>query len=242
MTIVVKDVHFDYGKVAVLKSVSCTLETGFNVLLGPNGAGKSTLFSLLTGLSPIQKGEIGYGQLSLNHNRPKVLSQLGAVFQQSTLDLDLTVKQNLIYHASLHGLHIDSALKNIKDMLCDLQISERLNDRVRTLNGGHRRRLEIVRAMMHKPHYLLLDEPTVGLDNESRNLILSHIRNLATQHGLCVLWMTHLMDEVSLEDSLIVLNRGHVKAKGRAQTLCETHGVRDVHQLYRKLTDCVGLA
>lgn len=237
MTLTVSDLNYDYGRQPVLKHVNLSLLSGFNLLLGPNGAGKSTLFSLLTGLYISQKGQIAYGGLDLIEHPRAVRALLGVVFQQSTLDLDLTVKQNLIYHASLHGLSASQALENIGDILADLKLSQRLNDRVRTLNGGHRRRLEIARALMHQPKYLLLDEPTVGLDNESRQLIISHIRKLAHARGICVVWTTHLMDEVSDMDNLIVLNRGEVKAQGISEQLCRHHGVEHVYQLYHILTD-----
>lgn len=207
------------------------------MLLGPNGAGKSTLFSLLTGLYVSKQGDIAYGDLSLTKQPRAVRALLGVVFQQSTLDLDLTVKQNLLYHASLHGLSAKQALANIDDILTDLKLSQRLSDRVRTLNGGHRRRLEIARALMHQPKYLLLDEPTVGLDNESRQLIIGHIRKLAQARGICVVWTTHLMDEVCEQDNLIVLNRGEVKAQGICAELCCTHKAEQVYQLYHILTD-----
>lgn len=239
MTITVKDLSYDYGRQPVIDNLSLVIQPGFNVLLGPNGAGKSTLFSLLTGLYQTLQGEVGYGQLSLQQHRRKVLSQLGIVFQQSTLDIDLTVKQNLIYHACLHGLSFSTALKNIEHILDALQLSSRLNDKVRTLNGGHRRRLEIARAMMHKPNYLLLDEPTVGLDNESRSLIVGYIRQQCKQQRLCVLWTTHLMDEVESSDLLIILSKGQVKAEGPTEQLCREFQADDVYQLYRQLTESV---
>lgn len=237
MTLSITDLSYDYGRQPVLKQVTLKLEPGFNVLLGPNGAGKSTLFSLLTGLYVSKQGEIAYGDLDLSEHPRAVRSVLGVVFQQSTLDLDLTVKQNLFYHASLHGLSAKQALANIDDILHDLKLSQRLNDRVRTLNGGHRRRLEIARALMHQPKYLLLDEPTVGLDNESRQLIIHHIRTLAEARDICVVWTTHLMDEVSDQDNLIVLNRGKVKVQGICAGLCQAQGAEHVYQLYHMLTD-----
>lgn len=239
MTLAVTDLSYDYGRQPVLKQVTLKLGADFNVLLGPNGAGKSTLFSLLTGLYVSKQGEIAYGDLDLSEHPRAVRALLGVVFQQSTLDLDLTVKQNLLYHACLHGLSASQALANIEDILSELKLSPRLHDRVRTLNGGHRRRLEIARALMHQPKYLLLDEPTVGLDNESRQLIISHIRKLAQARRICVVWTTHLMDEVSDEDNLIVLNRGEVNAQGNCAELCRTHKAEQVHQLYRILTDSV---
>ncbi|RJX75610.1 ATP-binding cassette domain-containing protein [Vibrio sinensis] len=236
MSITVKNLSYSYGRKDVLKDLNFSLGAGFNILLGPNGAGKSTLFSLLTGLSESSHSSIKLCELSMKEQKRKALAKVGVVFQQSTLDLDLSVKQNLLYHASLHGLSSMEALHNIEDILVRLRLSERLNERVRSLNGGHRRRLEIARALMHKPEVLLLDEPTVGLDSDSRILIIEHIRQLADERGICILWATHLMDEVAKDDALILLDKGQIRAVGRSEQLCEQNGVSDVFQLYHKLT------
>ncbi|MFT7007424.1 MAG: ABC-2 type transport system ATP-binding protein [Colwellia sp.] len=236
MGIVINDLSFAYGKKKALNKVNLSLSTGFNVLLGPNGAGKSTLFSLLTGLTQTVNGTISINEEDLSHNKSKIMSQMGVVFQQSTLDLDLSVKQNLLYYASLHGIAPKKALINIELILSQLSLTERLNDKVRTLNGGHRRRVEIARALIHQPKVLLLDEPTVGLDVESRLLIISYVRNLCTELGICVLWTTHLMDEVEQSDQLIIINKGEIQAHDQSSLLCEQYNVDDIYQLYFALT------
>lgn len=236
MGIVINDLSFAYGKKKALNKVNLSLTTGFNVLLGPNGAGKSTLFSLLTGLTQTVNGTININENDLSNNKSKIMSQMGVVFQQSTLDLDLSVKQNLLYYASLHGITPKKALTNIELILSQLSLTERLNDKVRTLNGGHRRRVEIARALIHQPKVLLLDEPTVGLDVESRLLIISYVRNLCTELGICVLWTTHLMDEVEQSDQLIIINKGEIQAHDQSSLLCEQYNVNDIYQLYFALT------
>jgi ABC-2 type transport system ATP-binding protein len=236
MGIVINDLSFAYGKKKALNKVNLSLTTGFNVLLGPNGAGKSTLFSLLTGLTQTVNGTININEDDLSNNKSKIMSQMGVVFQQSTLDLDLSVKQNLLYYASLHGIAPKKALTNIELILSQLSLTERLNDKVRTLNGGHRRRVEIARALIHQPKVLLLDEPTVGLDVESRLLIISYVRNLCTELGICVLWTTHLMDEVEQSDQLIIINKGEIQAHDQSSLLCEQYNVNDIYQLYFALT------
>jgi ABC-2 type transport system ATP-binding protein len=250
-SIEVRNLSYCYGKKRVLDCVNLTLPRGINILLGPNGAGKSTLFSLLTGLKSASLAKTGAGKdlsvdtanneikvcgLSLQNARRNIMRSMGVVFQQSTLDLDLTVKQNLLYHASLQGISSANALSNISDILSVLALKDKLDVKVRALNGGHRRRVEIARALLHLPSVLLLDEPTVGLDIESRALIIKYVRALTQREGLCVLWATHLMDEVTLEDRLIVLSGGDVKAHGITQDLCSQYQVDDVPQLYRKLT------
>lgn len=237
MGIVTNNLSYTYGKKTALNNVTLTLTTGFNVLLGPNGAGKSTLFSLLTGLTQSMKGVIEINGDNLTNCKAKIMSQLGVVFQQSTLDLDLSVKQNLLYYASLHGIAPKKALHNIEDILSQLSLTERLNDKVRTLNGGHRRRVEIARALIHQPKVLLLDEATVGLDVESRLLIISYVRNLSAQRGICVLWATHLMDEVKTDDQLIIINKGEIQAQAQSSELCKQYKVSDVYQLYFALTN-----
>jgi ABC-2 type transport system ATP-binding protein len=236
MTIVTNNLSFAYGKKKALNKINLSLTTGFNILLGPNGAGKSTLFSLLTGLTQSVQGTIHINDLDLIKNKSKIMSQMGVVFQQNTLDLDLSVKQNLLYYASLHGIAPKKALININDILSQLSLTERLHDKVRTLNGGHRRRVEIARALIHQPKVLLLDEATVGLDVESRLLIISYVRNLSIQRDICVLWTTHLMDEVESSDQLIIINKGEVQANAQSSDLCEQYKVEDIYQLYFALT------
>ncbi|WP_394392828.1 ATP-binding cassette domain-containing protein [Shewanella woodyi] len=241
MSIVVRDLSYGYGNKEVLKQLSFSLDTGFNLLLGPNGAGKSTLFSLLTGLFNRGQGEIELCGLDLVQHRRAALSKIGVVFQQSTLDLDLSVKQNLIYQGSLHGLSAMDSLNRVAPILEKLELSQRLNERVRVLNGGHKRRLEITRSLMHRPKVILLDEPTVGLDTDSRLLIIEHVRRLAKEMDICVLWATHLMDEANGDDVLLLLDRGQISAAGQCQQLYTKHGVNDLFELYRKLTQQVEL-
>ncbi len=236
MGIVTNNLSFTYGKKKALNNVNLSLTSGFNVLLGPNGAGKSTLFSLLTGLRQTTHGSIKINNKDLHKHKSEIMSQMGVVFQQSTLDLDLSVKQNLFYYASLHGIAPQRALQNIELILQQLSLTERLNDKVRTLNGGHRRRVEIARALIHQPKILLLDEATVGLDVDSRLLIISYVRNLCIQHNICALWTTHLMDEVEADDQLIIINNGEIQAQAKSSELYEKHNVDDTHQLYFSLT------
>ncbi|MFQ3199249.1 MAG: ABC-2 type transport system ATP-binding protein [Paraglaciecola sp.] len=237
MNIVIENVSYHYGKKVALDSVSLDLTPGINLMLGPNGAGKSTLFLLLTGLLNAKSGLIKVNDFDYQKNRSSIMADMGVVFQQSTLDLDLSVQQNLLYFAALHGISPANALDNITPMLAQLELADRLKDKVRTLNGGHRRRVEIVRALIHQPKVLLLDEPTVGLDIESRALIIKHVRALGDSLGLCVLWATHLMDEVRERDNLIVINQGKINAQGITSQLCKKYNAPDVYQLYRQLTN-----
>jgi ABC-2 type transport system ATP-binding protein len=212
-------VSFDYGQKAALKDVSFSVADGtFCALLGPNGAGKSTLFSLLSRLRIPAKGQIDISGRSLLQDPMHGLAGMGIVFQQPTLDLDTTVRQNLIYFAGLHGLRGVDAHHSITRALTRMRMSERADEKVRLLNGGHRRRMEIARALVHNPRILLLDEPTVGLDAQSRKDITDHVHDLVAE-GLAVLWATHLVDEIGDHDQVVLLHEGRIIADGPAQTL-----------------------
>lgn len=207
----VKDLSHNYAGKKALDSVSFSVERGqFCALLGPNGAGKSTLFSLATRLLVPQEGSIEVAGVDLNKLPRKALAKIGIVFQQPTLDLDLTVLQNLRYFAALHGICGKERNEAIERSLSQLGMLERADEKVRLLNGGHKRRMEIARALIHKPQVMLLDEPTVGLDASSRKAITDHVHRLAREEGITVLWATHLVDEIQSTDQLIILHEGKI--------------------------------
>lgn len=210
----VRDLSFDYGPKKALDTVSLEVAPGrFCALLGPNGAGKSTLVSLLTRLLVAPSGDIHIAGHDLRRAPRKALAALGVVFQQPTLDLNLTVRQNLSYFAALHGLPRSEVPGRIDAALDRLDMRPRADEKARALNGGHRRRMELARALLHDPSVLLLDEPTVGLDAAARKAITAHVHDLADQ-GLCVLWTTHLTDEVRDSDALLVLHHGKILHAG----------------------------
>lgn len=219
MSLIVEDISFAYGQRRTLDRISFTVEAGqFCALLGPNGAGKSTLFALLTRLFTPQAGRIRLGGVDLRTNPRAALAQLGVVFQQPTFDADLTVWRNLLYFAGLQGLGRRQAAARAQAALERLNMWERAHEPAGQLNGGHRRRMEIARALLHQPQVLLLDEPTVGLDTATRQEVTRHVHALATE-GLTVLWATHLTDEVRPSDQLVLLHRGRVLAHGLAAQL-----------------------
>ncbi len=226
MTLSVEDLSFSYGKKDALTGVSFALAPGFSALLGPNGAGKSTLFALLTRLFTAPGGRIEIAGHDLNAAPRLALAELGVVFQQPTLDLDLTVRQNLKYFAALHGLSGADAAMRIDRALARLDMAERGGEKVRGLNGGHRRRTEIARVLIHDPKVLLLDEPTVGLDAASRAAITEHVHDLACD-GMTVLWATHLTDEINDDDHLLILHQGHLLAEGQTADVTKGAALKD---------------
>ena len=221
----ISQVGFRYGERKALDDVSFNVEPGrFCALLGPNGAGKSTLFALLTRLIVADEGVINVAGYDMARSPRAALARIGVVFQQPTLDLDMTVRRNLRYFAGLHGLSGRSAAIAIDRALAQLGMAERADELVRALNGGHRRRMEIARALVHQPEILLLDEATVGLDAASRQAITDHVHQLA-ESGLAVLWATHLVDEIVMSDQVVVLHRGRVLSNGPAAELAGDRGL-----------------
>ena len=232
----VKDVSYWYGSKHALDDVSFDVYPGkVTALLGPNGAGKTTLFSLITRLFDAPTGRIEIDGRSAAEWGFKALGPLGVVFQQPTLDLDLTVKQNLRYFAALRGLKRKEADERMNRALDALDMKERITEKVRSLNGGHRRRVEIARALLHSPKLLLLDEPTIGLDDPTRSAIVRHIHALARSDNIGVLWATHLFDEVEPDDDLLVLDRGRIVARGQAKEVVAETGAKNLGGAFKLL-------
>jgi ABC-2 type transport system ATP-binding protein len=233
----VGDISFSYGTANVLDGVTFTVEKSrFAALLGPNGAGKTTLFSLITRLLVARQGRIEICGHDVRRAGARALAPLGIVFQQPTLDLDLTVRQNLHYFARLRGLSRGEAERRIERELTRLGMAERARETVRALNGGHRRRVEIARALLHDPDLLLLDEPTVGLDFPSRKAIVEHVHDLASERGIGVLWATHLIDEIRPTDDLVLIDKGRVVASGVAAEVVARTGAGSLDAAFTLLT------
>ncbi|HMF05543.1 MAG TPA: ABC transporter ATP-binding protein [Methylocella sp.] len=230
-------VGYSYGRRMALETVSFTVAPrSFTVLLGPNGAGKSTLYCLITRLYATQQGTIQIFGYDVNRSSVEALRRLGVVFQPRTLDLDLTVMQNLSYHAALHGISERQAKLRAHLVLEQIALTARKHDKVRSLSGGQMRRVEIARGLLHEPQLLLLDEPTVGLDIKARADILTHVRSLAMQEGIGVLWATHLIDEVEAHDDVVVLHQGRVLDRGKASNIADRAGATDIRMAFEKLT------
>ncbi|SES96959.1 ABC transporter ATP-binding protein [Paracoccus homiensis] len=222
----ITDLSHQFGRRRALDQVSLVVPRGnFTALLGVNGAGKTTLFSLITRLYDNRSGRIRVAGHDLRQNPAQALARLGVVFQSRALDADLTVRQNLSYHASLHGIGRHQAKGRIAQVLDQVGLSQRAGDRITALSGGQQRRAEIARALIHRPDILLLDEATVGLDVKSRAEVLALTRALIADHGVSVLWATHIMDEIHPSDDLVILHEGRVLRQGRAGDIAGQAGL-----------------
>ncbi|MER9793534.1 ATP-binding cassette domain-containing protein [Mesorhizobium sp. M0213] len=232
----VAGVSHSYGPKRALNDVSFSIAPGtFTVLLGLNGAGKTTLFSLISHLYGTRRGSIRIFGHDVSRASGEALRRVGIVFQARTLDLDLSVHQNLSYHASLHGIGGHQTRQRIAALLDIVNMHGRQHDKARSLSGGQMRRIEIARALLHRPSLLLLDEATVGLDIQSRAGILATIRKLVETEGIGVLWATHLIDEVEDGDHVVVLRQGDLVAKGKVADVVGTSGASSIRDAFSRL-------
>lgn len=226
-----------YGNLQALKAVGLQLNRGeFVALLGPNGAGKTTLFNILTGLVPPDEGAVRILGHSLRERPHVQQANIGIIFQQLTIDLDMTVMQNLQFHARLHGVPRKQRETRILDALATIGLAGEEQRLVRNLSGGNRRRAELARALLHEPKLLLMDEPTAGLDPASRRDLLSRVHALSKEQDCGVLWSTQLVDEVESADKIIILDRGAISAVMPPRELCEVTRKATLNEAFLALT------
>ena len=226
-----------YGPLTALNGVSFQVHGGeFYALLGPNGAGKTTLFQLLTGLFVADDGRIEVLGKDIRHQAVNVLANIGVVFQQPTLDLDLTVRANLEFHARLHGMGTALTRQRINEELERLGLMESADKPCRTLSGGNKRKVELARALLHQPKILLMDEATVGLDHASRRLLVDYVYELCNTRDLAVLWTTHLVDETERATQVVVLHRGQILTQGTPAELLKQTGSESLADAFLNLT------
>jgi ABC-2 type transport system ATP-binding protein len=207
----VDDLVKSYGDVDAVRGVSFTVPPGevFG-FLGPNGAGKSTTINVLCTLARPTSGAARVSGFDVVSQRDDVRRHLGLVFQDPTLDVQLTAEQNLRMHAELYGIDADVIPARMDQMLQMVDLADRRDQRVITFSGGMKRRLEIARGLMHSPRVLFLDEPTIGLDPQTRSSIWRYIRALQEKEGTTIFMTTHYMDEAEFCDRIAIMDRGEI--------------------------------
>lgn len=224
--VVLENVHKVYNNISVVNDLSFAIQPGeIFGLLGPNGAGKSTTIRMLTTLTQPTQGDIVVAGYDVLRQPFGVKSQIGVVLQQTSVDADLTVWENMEFHGKMH--HIPQTLRQqeIDRWLTYVELSERRHDLVKTLSGGMKRRLQIARALLHQPQILFLDEPTVGLDPQTRRRLWEIIKGLNQQQGMTMLLTTHYMEEVEyLCDRIGIMDNGKLIELGTLQELRQKHG------------------
>ncbi|MBF2046271.1 MAG: ABC transporter ATP-binding protein [Leptolyngbya sp. IPPAS B-1204] len=220
-----QNVHKVYNNVSVVDDLSLTIEPGeIFGLLGPNGAGKSTTIRMVTTLTRPTQGDIVVAGYDVLRQPFGVKQQIGVVLQQTSVDMDLTVWENMEFHGRMHHIANSRRQKEIDRWLEYVELLDRRNDLVKTLSGGMKRRLQIARALLHQPQILFLDEPTVGLDPQTRRRLWEIIKGL-NQQGMTILLTTHYMEEVEyLCNRIGIMDSGKLIALGTLAELKRQHG------------------
>lgn len=188
-------------------------------LLGPNGAGKSSVLGAVSTAVAADAGTVRIFGWDIRRHATAARAQLGLVFQERTLDTDLSVYRNLWFHARLFGMRAKESRHRIDAMLSRFGLTERRLDNVRDLSGGLARRVELARGLLHQPGLLILDEPTNGLDPESRAQVWHDLRQMRAELGVSILFSTHYMDEAELADEIVIIKDGRLVRQGSAEEL-----------------------
>jgi ABC-2 type transport system ATP-binding protein len=209
----VRDLARRFGSLEAVTGVTFDVNEGevFG-FLGPNGAGKTTTINMLTTLLRPTSGRGSVNGHDVVSARSQVRRSIGLVFQQTTLDETLTAEQNLRFHAYAYGVPSDSRERRMRELLTMVELWDRRRSRVRTFSGGMKRRLEIARGLLHHPRVLFLDEPTLGLDPQTRRRIWEHLAELREREGLTIFLTTHYMDEAEHCDRIAVIDHGRIVA------------------------------
>ncbi|MGG0052011.1 ABC transporter ATP-binding protein [Bacillus atrophaeus] len=217
----VENIEKAYEKKLIVKGISFTLEKGEAFgLLGPNGAGKSTTISMIAGLVPPDKGEITVGGCIVGKDTNQAKQKIGVVPQDIALYPTLTAKENLLFWGKMYGLTSAEAKKRAVEVLEYVGLTERAKDKIQTFSGGMKRRINIGAALMHRPELLIMDEPTVGIDPQSRNHILQTVKQL-NEEGMTIIYTSHYMEEVEyLCDRIGIMDKGDMIAIGTKTDLC----------------------
>ncbi|MED1569303.1 ABC transporter ATP-binding protein [Bacillus paramycoides] len=219
--LVIDHITKSFGKKEVVKSVSFEVKKGETFgLLGPNGAGKSTTISMICGLIPYDSGDIKVGGKSVKENPLEAKKRIGIVPQDIALYPTLSAKENLIFWGKMYGLNGKAAKERAEEVLAYVGLQDRGKDKVETFSGGMKRRINIGAALMHEPELLIMDEPTVGIDPQSRNHILETVKKL-NEKGMTVIYTSHYMEEVEyLCERIAIVDHGKVIALGTKRELC----------------------
>lgn len=223
-SVVIKKLSKKYSNISALNNLSLNVkENEIFGLLGPNGAGKTTLINILSTLLKSSEGKAFVNGFNVKNNSSKVRESIGTVFQETILDLELTATENLEFHGRLYKMPKNTIKKKVAEMLDLVGLSECKDRKVSTFSGGMKRRLEIARGLLHNPKVLFLDEPTLGLDPQTRRHIWDYISNLKKKEKITILLTTHYMEEADyLCDRVAIIDNGKIITLGKPEKLKST--------------------
>jgi ABC-2 type transport system ATP-binding protein len=227
-----------FGAVIAVNDVSFEVGAGeIFAFLGPNGAGKTTTIRMLTTLLKPSSGHMELDGLDIARQPHEVRRRFGIVFQDSSLDIELTARENMTIHAVLYRVPATERAARTERLLRMFDLWDRRDDLVKRFSGGMRRRLEIARSLLHTPRVIFLDEPTIGLDPQTRNQLWTHVRALNEQDGVTVFLTTHYMDEAErVAQRIAIIDHGRIIAQGTPAQLKEQTQAESLEQAFLKLT------
>jgi ABC-2 type transport system ATP-binding protein len=222
----VEGLRYNYGKVTAVDDISFNVKKGqIFSFLGPNGAGKTTTINILTTLMPIQNGKVTIAGFDLEKQQDSVRKSIGIVFQNQTLDWNLSVWETLEFHGRLYSIPKSSRHPRIDELINLVELTEKRNELVKNLSGGMKRRLEIARGLLTRPKILFLDEPTIGLDPHTRMKIWNYMKEV-NHEGVTIFLTTHYMDEAdNLSDEICIIDKGKIIANGTSESLKNSLGM-----------------
>jgi ABC-2 type transport system ATP-binding protein len=234
----VKNVSKEFGDFKAVQNISFSVESGkVFAFLGPNGAGKTTTIKMLTTLLNPTSGEIKLNNFNVVKEPDQTRHSFGIVFQDPSLDTELTAYENMELHAVLYGLKSTVYNPRIKELMELVELWDRKDSLVKDFSGGMKRRLEIARGLLHHPKVLFLDEPTLGLDPQTRNHIWSYIKNLNAKENLTVFFTTHYMEEADrVADVITIIDHGKIIEKGSAEELKRKTNTKTLEDAFLSLT------
>ena len=225
-----------YEKQLALKDISLELKPGeFVGLLGPNGAGKSTLIDIASGILKEDAGDVKLFGSTFSNGSELIRQKLGVVFQARSIDLEMTIEENLNFHGQLYGISYFDRLSRIRTLAKRLDFTKLLGKIVRKLSGGQQRKVEIARALLHDPSFLILDEATTGLDTVSRKNLISDIIEFTKAEHKTVLWSTHYADDLNNADRVLILSKGCLIANETPKSLLQDTKKTTLNEAYNKL-------
>ena len=234
----VKNLTKKFDDFVAVDNISFSVEKGeIFAFLGPNGAGKTTTIKMLTTLLEPTEGEVKVNNFDLKKERDDVRRSFGIVFQDPSLDDDLTAYENMNFHGVLYGESKANRVKRIEELMKLVDLWDRRDDYVKNFSGGMKRRLEIARSLIHTPKIIFLDEPTVGLDPQTRNHIWSYVVDLSKKEGVTVFLTTHYMEEAEkMADKVVIIDHGKIISSGTPEQLKKNSGVSSLEEAFLKLT------
>ncbi len=234
----VKNLVKKFGDIVAVDDISFQVETGsVFAFLGPNGAGKTTTIKMFTTLIQPTSGSLLINGFDPVTRPDDVRRSFGIIFQDPSLDDELTAFENLEFHGVLYGVPKKIRRERINELLNIVDLEKRRNSLVKEFSGGMKRRLEIARGLLHHPKIIFLDEPTLGLDPQTRNHLWSYIKNMNQKEGITVFFSTHYMEEAEkMANRIAIIDAGKIIAEGAAQTLKEQTGASTLEEAFLKLT------